>query len=248
MSFAESGFPDFEGLKRTRRRYVKEVLGLLLKHGKGFSFSELLKSLRIPPEKKSSLYNNLMVLQKLNFIGRVKRGPIQLKFKTPLCFVADTPNVPYAYLGLLGTRDGRRISETETAVKALGGLRISFKKVVVVTTQKAIGSWSGAIDPSLNIEWHTLSEDELNRVERVEERVKPKVAELMKEYVLIMDCTSGPRPAGIAFYRLASKYKIPLIYVYEPQGELIWLISKRDLERELGQLFVLSQPRAADAH
>lgn len=239
-SAAESELPNYEGLKGTRRRYVKEILGLLLKHGRDFSFNELLKALGIPPERKSTLFNNLATLQKFNLITRVKRGPIGLKFKTPLCFLAGTPNVSYAYLGLLGVRRGRQVSETETALRALGGLGMKFERIVVVTTQEAVGDWSGAISPELKIEWHTLSEGELNRVERVEERVEPKVVELMKGYVLIMDCTSGPRPAGIAFYRLAIKHKVPLIYVYEPQEELIWLQSREDLERELGQLFVLS--------
>jgi len=53
-----------------------------------------------------------------------------------------------------------------------------------------------------------------------------------------MDCTSGP--AGIACYRLATRYGIPLIYVYEPEKELVRLISREDLERELGHLFTLT--------
>jgi hypothetical protein len=121
----------------------------------------------------------------------------------------------------LGVKDKREISETETAVKILGSLGLRFERIVVITTPEAVGSWSGAISPELRIEWHTLSKDELNKIEKVEERVKPKLAELMEKYVLIMDCTSGTRPAGIAYYKLATRYKIPLIYVYEPEKELV---------------------------
>jgi hypothetical protein len=35
-------------------------------------------------------------------------------------------------------------------------------------------------------------------------------------------------------------YRIPLIYVYEPEKELVWLISREDLERELGHLSSLT--------
>jgi hypothetical protein len=225
-------------LKRTNRKYVRRILGLLLKHGRESRSGEFLELLGIPSKNKSSLSNNLDVLERFNFIARAKRGPIRLKFKTPLCFVANTPNVPYAYLGLLGVKDKREISETETAVKILGSLGLRFERIVVITTPEAVGSWSGAISPELRIEWHTLSKDELNKIEKVEERVKPKLAELMEKYVLIMDCTSGTRPAGIAYYKLATRYKIPLIHVYEPEKELVWLISKEDLEKELKHLFV----------
>jgi hypothetical protein len=52
-----------------------------------------------------------------------------------------------------------------------------------------------------------------------------------------MDLTSGPRPAGIAFYELATQYKVPLIYVYEPKKKLRWLISTERLEKEIGGVF-----------
>lgn len=232
-----SGLPDYKGLERSNRKYVRKILGLLLKEGKEFRFSDLQAKLDIPASKKSTLYTNIEALRHLNFITKDERGPIRLKFKTPLCFIADTPKVPYAYLGLLGVREGRRVSETETAVKILENLGFRFDRVIVVTTQEAIGSWSNAIDPKLRVEWHTLSKEELNRIEKVKARVAPKLFELMEKFNVIMDCTSGIRPAGIAYYNLAIQYKVPLTYVYEPEKELIWLISKEDLERELKPLF-----------
>lgn len=235
----ESEFPNYEELGRTNRKYVRRILGLLLKYGREFRSSELLRKLNIPSRNKSTLSINLDVLQSFNFITREKRGPIKLKFKTPLCFIASTPNVPYAYLGLLGVKDKWEVSETETALKILEGIGLRFDKIMVVTTQKAVGDWSGAINPELKIEWYTLSEDDFNRIEMVEGRVKPKLAELMEKYILIMDCTSGTRPAGIAYYRLASRFKVPLIYVYEPEKKLLWLVSKEMLENELRHLFIL---------
>ncbi|MBS7618506.1 winged helix-turn-helix transcriptional regulator [Candidatus Bathyarchaeota archaeon] len=247
MSYiAQSEFPNYEELSKRKWKYTKPILGLLLRSGKAFSHSELVKILNIPQKRKSTLWYNLDVLEKLGFIARervetrekwVKRGPIKLKFKTPLCFIANTLGVPYAYLGLLGLKDKLEVSETETAVKILENIGLKFERIVVVTTQKAVGVWSNAIDPRLKIEWHTLSEAEFNRIERVEERVRPIVVELMREYILIMDCTSGPRPAGIAYYRLASQFKVPLIYVYLPDKTLLWLISKEMLEKELKHLY-----------
>ena len=222
----ESELPNYEKLRRTNRRYVRRILGLLLKYRKEFRFSELLKKLNIPSKNKSTLSINLDILKGFNFITAEERGPIKLKFKTPLCFITNTPNVPYVYLGLLGVKDKWKVSETETALEILEGTGLRFDKIIVVTTQKAIGSWSGAISPKLGVEWHTLSEDDFNRIEMVEERIKPKLIELMERYIVIMDCTSGPRPAGIAYYRLASRFKVPLIYVYEPEKKLLWLISK----------------------
>ena len=235
----QSGLPNYKELEKSNRRYVRKILGLLLKEGKELHFSELQAKLDIPASKKSTLYTNIEALRQLNFITRDKRGPIRLRFKTPLCFIAGTPNVPYAYLGLLGVKDEREVSETETAVRIFSDLGFKFDRVIVVTTQEAIGSWSNAIDPKLRIEWHTLTKEELNRIERVKDRVTPKLFELMERFNVIMDCTSGTRPAGIAYYNLATQHKVPLIYVYEPEKELIWLISKEDLKEELEQLFIL---------
>lgn len=237
---AGSEFPDYEKLRGTRRKYVRRIMGLLLKHGRDFSFSELLRDLNIPSTKKSTLSNNLDILSRYGFIVRERRGPIRLRFRTPLCFIADTPNVPCAYLGLLGVKGRWEVSETETAVRILEDLGLGFDRIVVFTTQEAVGSWSEAIDRDIEIEWHTLSKDDLNKIEVVEERAKLKMIELMQKYILIMDCTSGTRPAGIAYYRLASQYKVPLIYVYEPEKELVWLISKEDLEREMRHLYTLN--------
>ena len=234
---AQSGLPDYRGLEKCKWRYVREILGILLKEGGELRFTDFQTKLGLPPSKKSALHNNLNSLRSLGFITGDKRGPVRLKWKTPLCFVADTPSIPYAYLGLLGVKGEREVSEPETAIKTLESSKIVFDKILVVSTQEAVGSWSDFIDPRLKIEWHTLRREELNRIESVRDRVKPILLELMMEFKVIMDCTSGTRPAGIAYYDLATHHKVPLIYVYEPEKELIWLVSKEDLKRDLGHLF-----------
>jgi hypothetical protein len=237
VSDAHPGLPDYKGLEECKRRYVRRILGILLKEGRELRFSDLQARLGIPSSEKSTLHNNLDSLRSLGFIRWDKGGPIRLRWRTPLCFIADTPNVPYAYLGLLGVRDEREVSETETALEVLKASGISFEKIVVVTTQEAIGSWSNSIDPRLKIEWITMRRDGLNRIENVRDRIGPKLLELMREFNVIMDCTSGTRPAGIAYYNLAIQHKVPLIYVYEPEKKLIWLISKEHLKKDLGHLF-----------
>jgi sulfur carrier protein ThiS len=220
-------------------------LGLLLKSGKELHThsDETLKKLfpGFSKEKiealKSKVSDNVSILERYNFIEG--KRPIRLKYKTPLCWIANTPEVSFAYLGLLGTRK-YDVSETETAIKLLREEGINPEKIVVATSQEAIGDWAGHINPDLRIEWLTMDDKkELTDIDKVEERIKPKIIELMKDYVLIMDCTSGPRPAGIAYQKLAPQFKVPLIYVYEPEKRLIWLISKEELTKEIGGVFYI---------
>lgn len=191
------------------------------------SFSELAKSTGIP---KSTLEHNLNILESKKIITKSKRGPIKLTYKTPLCYIFDSPSA-YAYLGLLGERNEREESETETAISLLKEKGISFGKVVVATTHRAVAEWESLT--RLNVEWCLLSDEEISRVNEVEARTKPKLVELIGNYRVVMDCTSATKPATIAYYRLATLFRVPLIYVYESRKELIWVISREDLKREL---------------
>ncbi|MGQ9507426.1 MAG: winged helix-turn-helix domain-containing protein [Candidatus Bathycorpusculaceae bacterium] len=224
------------------RPVAKKILGLLLRSGKELSpfAKETLERLGIPFKNRNRLYHHLSLLEEGNFIERVRGGPIRLKFRTPLCFVADTPCIPLAYFGLLGAKTFE-VSITETAVGLLKAEGKNPERIVVVTSQKAVGEWAGSISPFLKVEWLTMTEHDLNDPLRVEERVKPKVVELMKDYNLIMDCTSGPRPAGIAFYGLAQRLRVPLIYVYAPEKRLIWLIGRDRLREEVGGCFIMGE-------
>ena len=245
---SESSLPNYNALLQTgprSRPLAKKILGLLLKNGKELHHTadETLKRLfpGFSKEKiedmKSTVSHNVSFLERYNFIERER--PIRLKCKTPLCWIANTPGVSFAYLGLLGTRK-YEISETETAIKLLKEAGINPERIVVATSQQAIGDWARRIDPNLKIEWHTMDDKkELSDIDKFEERIKQKIIELMKDYILIMDLTSGPRPAGIAFYELALQFKVPLIYVYEPEKRLRWLISKEELAKEIGSVFYI---------
>ena len=190
-------------------------------------FSEIVKNTGIP---KSSLDYNLAILAKKGIINREK-GTIHLDYKTPLCFIFDSPRIPYAYLGLLGERSERIESETETAIQLFKDLGVLFEKIVVATTHRAVAEWESLTH--LNVEWCLLSDEEISRVNTVEEKVLPRLVELMRNYRVVMDCTSATKPATIAYYRLATLFRVPLIYVYESRKELIWVISREDLKREL---------------
>jgi len=242
---SECTLPDYSALQRKgpgSRPLARKILWLLLKSGEELHVFEDESLKRLFPDgkyKKSTVENNILVLERYNFIVKERRGPIRLKYKTPLCWLANTPNVPFAYLGLLGERK-YPVSETETAIELLKSdpnVGVKPEKIVVLTSNKVVGEWEGGISPDLKISWETRSEEELNDIDKVEEFIKPMICDLMRNYILIMDLTSGPRPAGIAFYELATQFKVPLIYVYEPKKKLKWLISKEKLLEEIGGVF-----------
>lgn len=209
----------------SRGNVVAILKKLALSDGEA-SFTEL-ESTGIP---NSTLEYNLDMLVNKKIITRTKRGPIKLTYKTPLCYVFDSPSA-YAYLGLLGERNERDESETETAINLLKEERISFGKIVVATTHGAVAEWENLTH--LNIEWRLLSDKQISRVSDVEEKVMSRLVELLKNYKVVMDCTSATKPATIAYYRLAAKFKVPLIYVYEKGKELVWIVSVEDLKMEL---------------
>ncbi|MGQ9720805.1 MAG: hypothetical protein ACUVXA_05720 [Candidatus Jordarchaeum sp.] len=131
----------------------------------------------------------------------------------------------------MGERSEREESETETAISLLKEKGISFEKIVVATTHGAVAEWEDITH--LNVEWCLLSDEEISRVSEVEEKVMPRLLGLLRNYKVVMDCTSATKPATIAYYRLASKFKVPLVYVYEKRRELVWIVSVEDLKREL---------------
>ncbi|MEM1589649.1 MAG: hypothetical protein QW175_04460 [Candidatus Bathyarchaeia archaeon] len=236
-----SDLPDYDKLLKKKSSYAaKKILGFLLKEGKPLRpfKQEIVKKLNVC--SKNTIHHHLNFLELYNFIESA-HPPIKLKYKTPLCWLANTPRVSFAYLGLLGERR-YPVSETETAIELLKSdpnVGAKPEKIVVLTSQEVIGEWKDGISPEIKITWETLSEEELNDIDKVEEFIKPKIIELMKNYILIMDLTSGPRTAGLAYYELADQFKIPLIYVYYPKKRLRWLISKEKLMKEVGGVFYI---------
>ncbi|MEM3587475.1 MAG: helix-turn-helix domain-containing protein [Candidatus Jordarchaeaceae archaeon] len=216
---------DYRSLLEKRHR--RSILEGLARAGGTARFNELSRSTRIP---KSTLKYNLTVLEKRGIIKH-ERGLIKLQYMTPLSFLFDSQKTPYAYLGLLGERSERGESETETATSLLEQRGFKFKKIVVATTHRAVAEWENIAH--LNIEWCLLSDEEISLVSMVEEKLLPRLTELLKNYKVIMDCTSATKPATIAYYRLAAKFKVPLVYIYEKRRELVWIVSVEDLKREL---------------
>jgi len=83
-------------------------------------------------------------------------------------------------------------------------------------------------------QWILCYEEEIIDIDAVKNKVSPQLESLLKNYVVIMDCTSATKPATIAYYELAQTYCIPLIYVYEETKKLKWLISKETIKTKFG--------------
>jgi len=82
-------------------------------------------------------------------------------------------------------------------------------------------------------QWILCYEDEIINIDAVKSKVSPQLTSLLKEYIVIMDCTSATKPATIAYYELAQTCQIPLIYIYEGTRQLKWLISKETIKENL---------------
>nr|MDO8082200.1 hypothetical protein [Candidatus Freyarchaeota archaeon] len=267
--------PEIEDYRSAfKGMYRKDILELLAKAGRAVSFAELEyilgprygKGYGKDGKMKGILNHDLKALEDEGIIIRVGgktrerknktrnegkliegklRGVFELKYKTPLCHIFDSSEIPYAYLGLLGKRDDKTESETETAIKLLKNFfekflnkkDFNFKSITVINTYKAIAGWEDYA-PRYVTYWHLLKDEEINRIEPIEEKVKAILPDLMRNYNLIMDCTSLTKPPSIALYELAKRHGIPLIYVHikvkEEESELTWIIKKEDLIKNFG--------------
>ena len=65
-------------------------------------------------------------------------------------------------------------------------------------------------------------EEEIVDIDAIRKKVEPQMENLLRNYSVIMDCTSSTKPATIAYYQLAETYLILLIYVYEETRQLRW--------------------------
>ncbi|MCS7113455.1 MAG: hypothetical protein RMJ00_05470, partial [Nitrososphaerota archaeon] len=187
------------------------------------SFSELE---RLSGVRGSVLKYHLDRLIKFNIVEGEVKGTYKLTFKTPLCWLFDS-KIEYIYLGLLGRRSGRGEPEPETAIKLLVDQGITPKLIYVVTSMAALSEWA---ELKLPYNWILCYEEELVDIDSIIDKVRPQLEALIKDYIVIMDCTSLTKPATIAYYQLAITYYIPLIYIYEDTKQLKWLISKDKLK------------------
>jgi DNA-binding transcriptional ArsR family regulator len=207
----------------------RRVLRTLAINGGIATFSEIEAQSGV---RGSVLTHHLDRLQRFNIIKREVRGTYRLKYKTPLCFIFNSKEkVPIAYFGLLGQRESREKPEPEVALKLLEKGQLKPHITYVVTSPEALNDWKKL---KLPYQWILCYEDEIINVDLVKEKVTPQLHNLLKDFIVIMDCTSATKPATIAYYELAQTFWIPLIYVYEKTKQLKWLLSKETIKRKLG--------------
>jgi len=206
----------------------RKILQALAHKGGVATFSEIEAKSGV---KGSVLTHHLNRLQRFNVIQREVKGTYRLKFKTPLCFMFNSKQkVPIAYFGLLGQRESREEPEPEVAQKLLEKEQLKPDMVYVVTSPEALNDWKQL---KLPYQWILCYEEEIINVDLVRKKVNPQLLSLLKDYIVIMDCTSATKPATIAYYELAQNYCVPLIYIYEETKQLKWLLSKEAIKNKL---------------
>jgi len=191
------------------------------------SFSEIESESKV---EGSKLVHHLNRLQRLGVIQREVRGTYRLTYKTPLCYIFDAkPKLPTAYLGLLGKRDEGVDPEPKVALELLSKEGVKAQLVYIVTSPEALNEWKNL---KLPYQWILCYEDEIIDIDAVKRKVLPQLEGLLKENIVVMDCTSATKPSTIAYYELAQSYCIPLIYVHEETRRLKWLISRESIKQK----------------
>lgn len=191
-------------------------------------YSQLAKSSGV---EGSLLIYHLNRLHDLNVVEVPVKGTYQLKYRTPLCYLYESKGVEVAYLGLLGRRNSREEPETNVALRLLIDQGIEPKLVYVVTSPEALEDWR---ELRLPFQWILCYDDEIIDIDAIEKKVRPQLEGLLKDHIVILDCTSATKPATIAYYELAQTYLTPLIYIYEDTKQLKWLLSKEIIRKKLG--------------
>ena len=196
----------------------------LAKLGGVASFSQIQKLSGI---KGSTLTHNLNILVRFNVVEKEVKGTYRLKYMTPLCYLFSDRPLPTAYLGLLGRRNSREKPETETALELLRVEGCQPDSIHVLTSTEALHEWE---DLRLPYQWILCYEEEIVDIDSVKRRAEQRLKSLLKDHIVIIDCTSATKPATIAYYELAQTYQTPLIYIYEEKKELKWLKSKQTIK------------------
>lgn len=206
----------------------RKVAEAIAKNGGIATFSQIQAASGV---KGSVLNHHLNRLQRLKIIEKEVKGTYRLTYRTPLCFIFPAKTkIPIAYLGLLGRRESRMDPEPTIAVELLGKEKLKPDLSYVVTSPEALNEWKNL---KLPYQWILCYEEEIIDVDSVKQKILPQLKGLLKEYIVIMDCTSATKPATIAYYELAQTYYTPLIYIYEETRQLKWLISKDMIIKQL---------------
>lgn len=221
--------PNYELAMRLENS--RKVVRSLAEMGGVSNFSEIEKNSGV---KGSVLAHHLNRLQHLNVIEKEVRGTYRLAYKTPLCYIFERrQQIPIAYFGLLGKKEGRTRPETEIALELLKEEGIEPKFIFVTTSTDALNEWKGL---RLPYQWIICYEGEIIDIDAIKSKVMPQLENLLRDCVVIIDCTSATKPATIAYYELARSYCAPLIYVNEETKQLKWLISKENLKEKISVL------------
>jgi hypothetical protein len=203
-----------------------EVTQTIAKLGGIAKFSDIESNCQV---KGSTLIYHINRLIQSNVLKSLAKGTYGLRFKTPMSYLFGT-DTPIAYVGLLGRRNNRSIPVTDVAVKLLEIEKHPVQLKYVVSTPDALQEWS-PLKP--DCQWLLCYEDEIFDIDSIKNKVRPQLEALLKDNIVILDCTSATKPASIAFYELAQEYLIPLIYVYENNQSIKWLISKDSIIKKL---------------
>jgi hypothetical protein len=218
-------YPDYyKALLHQRRRKIVKAIAQV---GGVAKFSTIAKSSGI---KDNVLLHHLNVLISHGVVEQIiTDGPYRLKYMTPLNFIFNPSSVQRdltVYVGLLGEKMSRSEAETVVALDLLKKEGILTGLFYVVSSREAASSWD---DLNLPINWILCEKDSITDIDRIMKKVEINIRDLIREHFVIMDCTSFNKPATIAMYELAQRYLIPLIYIYEPQRKLKWLVSMQSI-------------------
>lgn len=213
----------YEAFKSPKGRKVVQALAAA---GGVSSFSEIEASSGV---NGSTLVYHLNRLTAYRIVSSPSKGSYELAYRTPFCLLEDKIG-EVSYFGLLGRRSGRGEPEPEVARALLRSEGMKVDSMHVVTSPDALTEWSSE---KLSYQWLLCYEDEIIDIEKVVEKVEGPLLELMRKGIVVLDCTSATKPASLAFYYLAQKYLVPLIYVYEERRELRWLQSRSDIAEQL---------------
>lgn len=178
----------------------------------------------------STLVHNLNILIRFNIVEKQVKGTYRLKYLTPLCYLFSREPLPVAYLGLLGRRNGRKRPETETASELLNAEGYAPSSIHVLTSTEAFHEWE---ELKLPYRWILCYEEEIVDIDSVKRKAKEVLQTLLKDHLVIIDCTSATKPATIAYYELAQTYQTPLIYIYEEKKKLKWLKGSKAIKETI---------------
>lgn len=221
--------PDYG--RALAQKNKRKIVKALAEMGGIANFSDIERNSSV---KDNVLVHHLNALENLGIIDKVTKGTYRLRYKTPLCYLYEkSKQTDIVYMGLLGKRSSRETPETKVALELLAAEGLKPRLVYVLTSHEALKSWANL---RLPFQWIICYESEIVDIDLIKRKVRPQLESLLKDYLVILDCTSATKPATLAYYELAQQYLVPLIYVYEPIKRLKWIVSRQSLLDKLVRL------------